>query len=124
MSMVTYTVWYVLPYIEVRFQSADTVDLLSFSGYNAKVRVESWVFNVSHLVFLAASVLMYFFIAIGRSVFLWFYLFWLVLRVFMGVDIQTGLSGTLGSIIGLLDGAIIYMAYFSSVERYFGTDNV
>jgi len=109
----------VTPYVEARFMSDETLDLLSRNGHDALLSMPSGVFWLSNLLWLAVSVGVYQFSASARAVFALFVAASLLQTPFYGVSVLSPLIGSLGYVNILADGAILALAYAAPLKSRF-----
>jgi len=122
-----YVAWFFQPYYSPVFYSNDVMELLRSDGFSGvdfllKYSVEiGWLLLVLFLV-TAVGLLLY--IKAARTLFVVLIIGTLILRMFYGVSVQSNIDSTLMSITAILDGAILYMIYFSSLaEKFLGHNN-
>ncbi len=121
-STLIYLVYWFLPFVDWRWYSLDVLELRELSGIGAQLLLPLAVEYILFAAWILAAVGMYFFKAIARSAFLWLYIVSTLMEPFLGVVVLTGLDSVLSSLSTVLDGAIIAIAYLTSVERQFVLD--
>jgi hypothetical protein len=118
-STALYLVFWFLPFIDWRWYSPEVLELRGMSGFDAKL---VWPIFVDYLLlaaWLLAAIGMYFFRASARSLFLWLYIITTLVDPFRGTSVFTGVDVMLFSLSTVMDGAVIAIAYLTSVERLF-----
>ncbi|MBT8062039.1 MAG: hypothetical protein KJO85_05100 [Gammaproteobacteria bacterium] len=118
-STVLYIAYYILPFVDSDFLSEQSLIVLSWARHGALVPFPVWLDYSMFVIWIGSAVGMYFFVPLARSVFVWIYIVLTALTPFFGLNVETGLSQMLFNLVTLFDGAIIAMAYLTSVERNF-----
>ena len=121
-STFLYVVYLLLPFVPANWYSDSTLELLSFSGSDAILDIPVPIYHAISLAWLLTAVGMYFYIPIARSAFVWLYVITVPIDIVGGVVVTPGLDMAILSLSTLLDGAIIAIAYLTSVERLFVGD--
>jgi hypothetical protein len=107
------------PYVESRFLSYDTIELLNRSGEAALITLPSGIYWLTTLLYLAIAVGLYQFSASARVAFVIFLLGFGVLALFSGVSITSPIVGFLGMVTAMADGAILLLAYATPLKARF-----
>lgn len=117
--LITVSMWLTIPYIEKYWLSDQAMDLVSANGWGALVSVPTIFYWPILGYWIAVSVGLLLRIKPARTAYV------VGLVVFSIVDLVSGFvvllpfeAGLVG-ITSLLDGAIVAIAYFTSVEREF-----
>jgi len=118
-STTLYVVYWFLPFFDWRWYSPEVLELRSVSGFDAKIVLPSLVDYLLLAAWLLAAIGMYFFKAPARSLFLWLYIVMTLVDPFRGTSVFTGVDLLLFSLSTLMDGAILAIAYLTSVGRLF-----
>ena len=118
-DLAIYLAWYFLPVFDTPYLSEQSLELLSRHGYGALINVSYAMDDFLFAVGIIVTLGMYFFVPIARVVFLILLLTGIVLTQFYGVVVETGVSRMLGSVVTLLDGVIIAMAFSEPVRNHF-----
>ena len=106
-------------YVEPRFLSYDTIDLLNRNGQAALFTMPTGIYWLTTLLYLAVAVGLYHFSAAARTVFAIFTVAFGVLVLFSGVTIASPVVGFLAVVTGLADGAILLLAYATPLKERF-----
>jgi uncharacterized membrane protein len=106
-------------YLEPRFLSYDTIDLLNRNGHAALFTMPTSVSWLIMLLYLAVAVGLYHFSAAARTVFAILIVAFGVLVLVSGVIISSPLVGFLALVTGMADGAILLLAYATPLEKSF-----
>ena len=118
-NIILYTALIILPYIDSAWLSEKELDVLSYAGHGAYYTFPSFILWGIFVVWVLSMLGLFYFYEPARQVFLW----WLILTSFItigsGLDTRTALQAFLANVSTLLDGAIITMAYLTSVQNYF-----
>lgn len=122
-STLGYILWFFQPYNISSIYDQDTLSALEWSGFGGNYY---YLFYASYVILVA-----YIISAIGMLLYLkWARLLFTVLSVvsilstsLTGVAVSTSIDSFLQNIIGLCDGAVLFMAYFSSISTNFKAHN-
>ena len=117
-SLTTYTVFMSLPYFWELIFHKDAVGLLDLNGYMEFIDFY-YINNTLTVLTIVASVGLLFYKRWARTLFFSLTVIYIILAPFMGFAIAAGFESALSSINLLCNGAILYMAYFSSVVDEF-----
>jgi hypothetical protein len=107
------------PYVEPRFLSYETIDLLNRDGEAALFTLPSGIYWLTTLLYLAIAVGLYQFSASARAAFAIFSLAFGVLVLFGGVGITSPVVGFLALVTAMADGAILLLAYATPLKERF-----
>ena len=109
-----------LPYFDHQWLSEDQQFLVSYSGYESLLPLGNYFAYWGPLaIWLILSVGLFYYNKFSRKGFVLFYIVETVLQFFYGMQISTPYEGVLFTLIGLADGAIIAMAYLTSISDRF-----
>ncbi len=111
--------FFVLPYLENPFLSSATMDFLALAGLGNLVPFDYWLSYLISFCWVALFIGLYYFQRWSRRAMLWLTVIGLLLGPFWGLSVSTALSSTVAGLIGMLDGVILAMCYFSSVAGEF-----
>ena len=114
-----YLVSVLVPYLESRVLSYDTLDLIDRSGHGALFTLPPGIYWLTVLIYLAIAVGLYHFSASARTAFAIFTVVFGVLILFSGVAISSPLVGFLAVVTGMADGAILLLAYATPLRTRF-----
>jgi len=118
-STALWVLYWFLPSISSTWYTKDEMNLLMWDGWGAKIQPS--IINDCLLFFawLACSIGLFFTVKYTRELFVFLIITTTVLSYFLGFRVTTPLDNVLLNTITMADGAIIYMAYFSSVSEHF-----
>lgn len=118
-SYVGYLVVFSIPYVDVIFLDQNTMDLLSWNGYNALSQSGEairYFFLIAYTIALPGCLL---FKAWGRSLFTLLSIASLIATGISGLAILTPIENVIYYLINLADGATLILMYFSSIATKF-----
>ena len=118
-NLSAFLIWYVLPWFDEPYLSEQTINVLSWYGYEAIINVPPMI---GYFLLSAAIVIelgLCFFIRISRPLFLILIIGEILLIPFLGLHVETGISRMLGEFVGVLDGAIIIMIFLPPISEKF-----
>ncbi|MCP4407939.1 MAG: hypothetical protein GY807_09320 [Gammaproteobacteria bacterium] len=118
-TTLAYVLWFCLPFISVHIFDSETLDALSWVGYGAIVNLG----DLAPYIFLIA----YGIIAIGliyfhrwaRTGFAILAVVTFILAPLSGLNVQTAIDSTLSYFFTLADGAILAIAFLTSISDEF-----
>ncbi len=119
-SLFLYVVWFFFPYAEPFIADPDTVYFWGGSGFDARFEFPSWYYYLWLTFWLISYAALFSFVRSARTIFTVGYILSICTLPFHGTVIQSPWSGLLGSLVSMLDGAILALAYFTSIGRKFG----
>jgi len=97
----------------------DVAAVLAHSGRGASVQFPEYTWLVLLVAWIVASAALLFFVRWSRECFVALLVFSIVSTALGGIQINAGAQEALMEVVALADGAIVFMAYFSSVARCF-----
>lgn len=118
LSTFLYVFWVFIPYLPFNL-SQEELDALSWISYGAILNFPDWFWVVSTLVWVLVAIGMFFFIPIARMLYLILIVSFLFLTPFLGIGVYTALELFLLETINILDGAILTIAFLTSVSNEF-----
>ena len=107
------------PYVESRFLSYDTIELLNRNREAALITLPGGISWLITFLYLAIAVGLYQFSASARAAFVVFLVEFGVLGLFTGVSIVSPIVGFLGMVSAMADGAILLLAYATPLKERF-----
>ena len=117
-SLTTYAIFMSLPYFWDLIFQKDAIGLLDLNGYMEFINF-FYINNIITGLTIVASVGLLFYKRWARTLFFSLIVIYIILAPFMGFAIAAGFESALSSINLLCNGAVLYMAYFSSVADEF-----
>lgn len=118
-STVFFIVYFLLPFFDHLWLSDDGRTLKNFDGYKSSIPSHLIIYWGIFSVWLVISIGLFFFVPVSRTAFLVMTVFGLLMSIFSGYRIQTPYEIVLNNTIALFDGAIISIAYLTSVSNRF-----
>ncbi len=107
--------WYLFtPYL-----SEDVLAVLTWTGYGAIIQLPPFVSWALVLFWLLIAIGMYFFNSTARLLYLVFTIFFILTTPLYGLFVSTAYDLVFLEITNFLDGAILAMAYLSSISAKF-----
>jgi hypothetical protein len=110
-------VWFILPYGWTYLYEGDAITLLSWNNYGAYIDHNGYLPYLIVVAYIAASVGLMLFKKWARVLFLCLTIGTIVLTPFLGFTVTPALDASIGYIVSLADGAILALAYFTSVAN-------
>ena len=110
--------WF-LPVIDSGWYTEEQMNLLMWDGWSAEIvssQSSDWLLFAA---WLSCSIGLFFTVKYTRECFVFLAIATTLLSFFWGFRVSAPLENVLISIINMADGAVIYMAYFSSVRERF-----
>lgn len=117
-STLAYLLLFFMPAIPLQL-SRDVASLRAQSGYGAAFPSWPWFPWLFLLVWLIASVGLFFFQNWARGLFAALYVLVLVLRLTQGTIVHLPIEGLLSELVSLADGAILALAFTEPIASYF-----
>lgn len=118
-STVAYCVWFFLPHFP-GYLSTDESRLTEYGGYGAVLPVNHALYsNTWFVLWLGAAVGMFLIRAWARRLYLVLAILSVVAAPLSGFSVQTPLDMMLSSVVLLIDGAILALAYLSPLSLAF-----
>ena len=119
LAMIATALFWSMPYIDYMWYPTDQLSLLDQNGLGASLHTGIIFYWFELGLWLIVSLGLFFYIPIARTAFIVLYLALTPLIFFSGIQVLTPIETFLSSILGLLDGAIIAIMYFTSVSEKF-----
>lgn len=110
---------WLLPFFDYHWLNAEELDILSWSGYGTILPSNDVIYWVLFIAWLIISVGLWFFISIARKAFLFLIIATSIASFFWGFNIHTPIENGIRNIVLMTDGAILVMAYFTSISNEF-----
>jgi hypothetical protein len=121
-SISLYLVEVILPFVDYLWLTQEELDLMSWTGYGGAIKSSYTLYWVMSGVWVGLFVGLFFFISVARKLFIAYLILILVLTPFFGYSVQAPFAGALNTITNILDGAIIAIAYLTSVDKLFNKE--
>ena len=118
-SLLSYAIVVCIGHFDAPYLSEKELDLLSWYGHGAVIELSPFMNWVLILVWLPAAIGMYLFNSIARFVYLFLAILIIITTPLFGAYIALGYEFMFLQITTFLDGAILVMAYFTSVSDKF-----
>jgi hypothetical protein len=94
--------------------------VLAHNGRDAWLTPPYYFWWIIQFLWAAAAIGLFFFLRWARTLFLFLNVYSVVGFVAGGLVIQTGLQAALFHLVNLADGAVLFMAYLSTIASRFG----
>lgn len=117
-SISIYLIWFFLPHFWELLHTPEEVNLLNYNGYGESFNSLPLI-NTMAILYVISAVGLFIFNRWARTLFLVLTAFGIAVGPFMGWSVQTGFETSINQLAILCDGAVIFMAYFSSVRDEF-----
>lgn len=118
-STLLFLILWLLPFFDYLWLSEEELSLLAATGYGSYIPNHPVIFWGLFVSWVAASLGLFFFIPFARTAFLVLVVVSSIANFFWGFRVDTPLSIGIAGLVALSDGAIIAMAYLTSVSSYF-----
>ncbi|WP_074870823.1 hypothetical protein [Atopomonas hussainii] len=118
-STALFVVLWLLPFFDYLWLSPDELNLASADGFGSYIPSHIAIYWGLFIAWFINSIGLFFFSRIARTSFLILLVATTIASFFSGFSVMTPLSAGISSIVMLSDGAIITMAYLTSVSKYF-----
>ena len=113
-----------MPFYDHLWLSAEMLDLVRWSGYAAIAPVSDLLYWGSFFLWLLILTGLFLFIRVTRLAFFLYLLVYAMLQILWGVQVSTPIEMFLSSVLGVIDGVLLSMAYFSSVSSEFKSQEI
>jgi hypothetical protein len=111
-----YIAWFFMPMLWESIYDYETLGGLQWNGFGAKINMDGPIPYVSGVLYLASAAGLLLYQSWARTLFLLLAIANILAAPFMGVFAVGGYDAMIGNIITLLDGAILAMAYLTSLS--------
>jgi hypothetical protein len=118
-SNALYVLWYFQPYNNEFLFEPEVLVALSWIGFGSIELANTVSTLVIGPFFLVVAVGLWFYISYARTAYALLIITNLALAPFIGLSVQTGIDMLISQLVIGMDGAILYMSYFSSVADNF-----
>lgn len=118
-SLILYLIWFFMPNAWVYLYEREALNLLSWAGYGANYNINGPIPYIILVAYIVASVGLVLLKKWARTVFLALTVSDIVLTGISGVHVSAPLDAAIGYIIALSDGAILAIAYLTSLGGEF-----
>ena len=116
---ISYVIWFFQPYNIPEIYDVRVFELLGETGYGSVDILWNPIVYILLILYLLSAVGMWFYIKVARNIFLLLQIVYVALAFIGGVVVQSPIDSAVYHLIVLSDGALLFMAYFSSIsERY------
>ena len=118
-NLLAYIAWFFMPFVSGYLYDYDTLDLLSFGGFGAKVDLDGPIPYVVGLIYVVTTFGLLLFKPWARIAFSILAVFTIISPSIWGVSIQGSYDVMIDSLVLITDGAIVSMAFFTSISNDF-----
>jgi len=108
-----------IPYIDYLWLTYEQMQILDLGGFGAIIPTYGITYWGTLVTWLAISAGLFFYVNAARTAFVVFMIINVALGLFYGISIMSPLEILIGSIIAMVDGAIITMMYLTSISGKF-----
>lgn len=122
-STIAYIAWFFQPYNTEYIYDKDTIDALQWAGFGGNYFYLSYFSYVLFVLYLVSAFGMLLYIKRARQLFVILTIINIVSVPFAGLAVSTSIDNFLINITGLCDGAVLFMAFFSSISTNFEAHN-
>jgi hypothetical protein len=118
-STTSYLLFIGIGYVDSSFLSKEELDILSWGGYGASIQMPAFLHWALVASWVPLAFGMYLFKPLARKLYLWLVIIFILANPFFGLFVATGYEYMLYHISTFLDGAILVMAYYTSISNEF-----
>jgi hypothetical protein len=118
-STMSYLLFVGVGYVDSSFLSKDELDLLSWGGYGAIIQMPLFLHWFLVGIWVPLAIGMCLFKPLARKIYLWLAITFILANPFFGFVVSTGYESMLYQLAIFLDGAVLVMAYFTSISSEF-----
>ena len=118
-SAILFLIVTLLPFIDYLWLTNDQLELLAYDGWDSIIPNNQFIYWLLTIIWLIISVGLFFFIRIARTAFLIMQITVFIASFFWGIRISSPEVTAINGLIAISDGAILVMAYLTSVARCF-----
>ena len=119
LSFGLYLLWFYFPHVEPLFFDEERLEIWDSSGFDAILQFPIWYYYLWMALYAVISIGLFQFNPWSRDLLIITYIIGFFLNPIYGTVIESPLSRSVGSLIGLIDGIILGMAYFSPISERF-----
>ncbi len=119
LALLLQLVWFYLPYTWVYLYEGDALNLLQWSGYGASIDLYGPIPYVVLGAYTAVLVGLALFQTWARPAFVILIVASVLTTPLWGISVVSPVGGAVGYVVSLADGAIITLAYFTTLSRDF-----
>jgi len=121
-STVLFVMLWLLPYFDYLWLSEEQLNLALADGYGSYIPNHPLIYWSLFVAWFTISVGLFFFVTVARTAFFALLVITVLADFFWGFRVLPPISASISVIVTLSDGAILTMAYFTSVSNYFVKD--
>ena len=118
-SLILYLIWFAMPYLWIYFYEGEELNLLSWASYGAKFDIEGPIQYIIVLAYVVVSIGLVQLKKWARTAFLALTVVSIVLSGVWGFLVSPPIDAAIGYIVSMSDGAILTMAYLTSLGGEF-----
>ena len=122
-SSVLFVAYWSLPYVDYNWLTEEELRLIGADGYGSIFPISLFIYWSMFVIWLTLSIGLFFYVRIARTGFLVFIIVSTCASFFWGFRVLAPYEIVIGNIIGFSDGAILAMAYFTSVDSKFSNES-
>ncbi|OUR63843.1 hypothetical protein A9Q79_08800 [Methylophaga sp. 42_25_T18] len=123
-SIILTIVFWLTPYFDYVWLSDVEIELLDQGGLGAVFESSDLDYWGTLFTWVLLSFGLYFYVRLAKPAFVAFYILNFVLTPFYGIQVLTGYEMLMSSLLGLIDGIILAMLFFTSVGARFAKNSI
>ena len=114
---------WLVPFFDYHWLNEEELTILSASGYGSLIPESQLLYWFLFVAWIVISIGLWLFIDVARTAYLYLLVATSVASFFWGFNIFTPYENGIQNIVTLSDGAILVMAYFTSINNEFSNDS-
>ncbi len=123
-SIILHIIWFFLPSFWVYIYNKEELSLLSWHGYGSNIDTYGSIPYLGLLGYMVASIGLIFFKKWARTAFLLLTIINIILTSIGGFSVSPAIDGATSYLVSISDGAILTIAYLTSINTNFSSHKV
>jgi len=119
LSVTLYVIFYFIPYFHHFWLNEPEIHFWKNNGAQATLILPDFIFHLLMIAWVLTSIGIFYYNKIARSCFLLLIIATTLMTPFLGWSIYTSIESTIIVSLNMIDGALIVMAYLTSISHEF-----